>query len=102
MALEAELAKKPGSDMPTEAEAERLVVLMEECGEVIRAASKVLRSGWRFKPYGGEISNGDHLREELDDVLGMIWGMEAYRDIPGVATEARDVWVRKSRWMRHS
>lgn len=34
-----------GSDMPTEAE--RLVVLMEECGEVIQACSKILRHGWK-------------------------------------------------------
>lgn len=34
------------SDELTSAGAERLTILIEECGEVIQAATKVLRHGW--------------------------------------------------------
>ena len=87
----------------TDAERERLVILMEECGEVIQACSKVIRSGWEFKPHGGETSNADHLRAEMDDVLGMIWAIEQMDDayIGDSRMSPSQVWERKKRWMHH-
>ena len=47
-------------------------ILQEECAEVIQAVSKINRFGINnFKP-GKPKTNGEHLEEELGDVLAMI------------------------------
>jgi hypothetical protein len=51
----------------TPAEAERLTILIEECGEVIQACSKVLRHGWD-STYDNGITNRQQLEIELGDV----------------------------------
>lgn len=84
--------------MVTEAERERLVILMEECGEVVQACSKILRWG-KDSIKSGE-SNLDRLRMELDDVQGMIWAMEQFGDISGDGLQPWAVWERKKRWMK--
>ena len=54
----------------TPAEAERLALLAEECGEVIQAVAKVLRHGYESthpdKPEAG--TNRDMLQRELADL----------------------------------
>ena len=56
----------------TPAEIERLAMLMEECGEVIQAAGKILRHGWASQsPYGGK-TNRVALERELGDVRAMV------------------------------
>lgn len=68
---------------PTKAEAERLHMLMEECGEVIQAAAKVLRHGYTcYHPdnapsmdvgaRGAIQDNRDDLTAEVTDVLAVI------------------------------
>ena len=52
----------------TEAEAERLAMLAEECAEVIQAVSKILRFGWR----DGNYDNRAGLETELTDVRAMM------------------------------
>lgn len=47
---------------------ELLVILMEECGEVIQASSKVLRFG--------EAHNLDELKKEVGDLYAMITLLE--------------------------
>ena len=50
------------------AEAERLALLMEECGEVVQIIGKILRHGYESRhPEGGE-SNRSLLHDELGDV----------------------------------
>jgi len=50
---------------------EKLVILMEECAEVIKAASKCSRFGWdREQPEYGQ--NDKVLAAEIGDMLGMI------------------------------
>lgn len=60
----------------TPAQAERLHYLIEECGEVIHAASKVLRHGYEsYHPEGGP-SNRERLTEELGQLFvatRMMW-----------------------------
>jgi len=58
------------------AEAERLVLLIEECGEVIQAASKILRHGYESHDPDGTpamtrpvLSNRHQLEVELGDVV---------------------------------
>lgn len=48
-----------------------LVILIEECGEVIQAATKCLRFGWdRYQPGYG--INCEILAKEVGDLLGMV------------------------------
>lgn len=50
---------------------ELLVLLIEECAEVIQAATKCLRFGWdrEFPPYG---RNGDTLAKECGELSAVI------------------------------
>lgn len=50
---------------------ELLVLLIEECGEVIQAATKCLRFGWN-KTYEGYGCNQFVLAAEVGDLLGVI------------------------------
>lgn len=50
-----------------------LVQLMEECGEVTQAASKILRFGIDdFHPRDPELTNKRRISQECGDILGMI------------------------------
>lgn len=60
---------------------ELLVILMEECGEVIQASSKVLRFG--------EESNMKELQKEIGDLYAMLTLMEENGLITWEACEAR-------------
>jgi NTP pyrophosphatase (non-canonical NTP hydrolase) len=86
----------------TEAERERLVILMEECGEVIQAASKIIRHGWD-STYDDGTPNVIRLRDEMDDVQGMIWAIENESgNVLGESLNSpMEVWERKRRWMHH-
>ncbi len=53
----------------TPAEAERLAMLAEECGEVVQAACKVLRHGYASRHPDGGPDNRDMLHREVGDVL---------------------------------
>lgn len=50
---------------------EKLILLIEECGEIIQAATKCLRFGWdrNFPDYG---VNHEVLAKEVGDALGVI------------------------------
>lgn len=51
---------------------EVMSILQEECAEVIQAVSKISRFGIdNYKP-GESKTNGEHLEEELGDMLAMI------------------------------
>lgn len=55
----------------TDYEREILVILMEECAEVIQAASKLVRFGRENRPEGGAL-NTEILSAEIGDVLCMV------------------------------
>ena len=59
-----------------------MVVAMEECGELVRAISKVLRHGATEKNY-------NHLIEEIGDVQTMINLLVSSQCIPLSAIEER-------------
>jgi NTP pyrophosphatase (non-canonical NTP hydrolase) len=92
----------PESGEVTEAERERLVILMEECGEVIQACSKIIRHGWHSR-YDDGTPNVIRLRDEMDDVQGMIWAIEQESDdVLGESLNSpSQVWERKKRRMHH-
>lgn len=52
----------------TPAEAERIALLMEECGEVIQACGKILRHGFDSKHPDGGPTNRQQLEIELGHV----------------------------------
>lgn len=51
---------------------ETLLILIEECGEVIQAISKCQRFGMDAIKPGKSKNNREHLQEELGDLLAMI------------------------------
>jgi NTP pyrophosphatase (non-canonical NTP hydrolase) len=54
---------------------DKLIVLIEECGEVIQAATKCLRFGWdRDQPGYGV--NHEVLAAEIGDLLGVISSLD--------------------------
>ena len=53
----------------TPAQAERLAILAEECGEVIQAIGKILRHGYESRnPFEPHSSNRQNLEKECGDV----------------------------------
>lgn len=65
----------------TPAEAERLALLSEECGEVIQAVGKILRHGYESKHPDGGPTNRESLERELGDVRWVIETMKDSGDI---------------------
>lgn len=69
----------------TRAEIERLAMLIEECGEVIQAATKILRHGYRsHHPHDTRnppMINRISLEQELGDVLAIYKIMVAAKDL---------------------
>lgn len=55
------------------AEAERLALLAEECGEVIQVVGKILRHGYEsYHPDNPSISNRQLLEKEIGDVRAAV------------------------------
>ncbi len=69
----------------TPAQAERLAILSEECGEVIQAIGKILRHGYAsIDPTGQkEGSNRQQLERELGDIKACITIMHDAGDVMG-------------------
>lgn len=65
----------------TPAEAERLALLAEECGEVIRAIGKVLRHGYENTHPDGGPTNREALESECGDVYHAMLRMWAAGDM---------------------
>jgi len=66
-----EAMTKPADERTALTTDEKLVILMEECAEVIKAASKCLRFGWD-REQEGYGQNNLVLAEEVGDLLGII------------------------------
>jgi len=68
-------------NLPSDAEAERLILLIEEAGEVIQAASKILRFG--YDGYNQKTLEGNRysLENELGDFVGVMNEMGKANDI---------------------
>jgi NTP pyrophosphatase (non-canonical NTP hydrolase) len=66
-----------------EAQRERLAMLIEEAGEVIQAATKILRHGYdSYHPKDPKLtSNRIQLQEELVDLLSVMDAMEFNGDM---------------------
>lgn len=77
------------SNQLSKSEEERLVVLMEECSKVIKAASKVLRHGYEStNPLSSEsLTNREDLGIEIGDMMAMLGRMIAEEDLDGDAID---------------
>ena len=65
--------KEVFSNKLTPAESERLYMLMEECGEVIQACSKVLRHGYdSYHPNNPNVNNRELLTNEVHDLFAVL------------------------------
>ena len=70
------------------AEAERLALLVEECGEVIQAVTKILRHGYEScHPVSG-VNNRAALERELGDLLFVIGGVVGEGDVARANVDA--------------
>jgi len=90
----------------TPAEAERLALLIEECGEVILAAGKVLRHGYEsYNPLidGTPPTNRADLAKELGHLRHAMLLLTYHHDVNGtdVARSAAQKGATISRWLHH-
>lgn len=65
----------------TPAEAERLALLAEECGEAIQAISKVLRHGYESNHPDFAETNRTQLMKEIGDIYAAVGMMTGARDL---------------------
>lgn len=81
------------------AEAERLALLLEECGEVQQAIGKILRHGYEScHPTEGGPTNRESLEKELGDVQYAVSLMASYADIRSTCVD--DAAVEKARMVK--
>lgn len=89
----------------TPAEAERLAFLIEECGEVIQAACKILRHGYEsFNPTrDSDVSNRHALAIELGHVRAAMYLLHNAADINASQDRVAALLKIKSvrQWMHH-
>lgn len=86
----------------TKAQRERLVMLTEECAEIIHAASKILRHGYEsYNPDAQvKISNRRQLEKECVDLRAVFYLMEDGGDIDSGSTD--DVIKASERKLRYA
>lgn len=95
-------------------ELERLAILMEEAGEVVKDVGKIMRFGWESKkipdPERDQPGDSDHfdnrrlLTRELGDIMGIIDLMIQSGDIDAqeLAFEIRAKKSRINKWLKHN
>jgi len=86
----------------TPAEAERLAMLAEECGEVIHIIGKVLRHGYDSRHPDGGPTNREALSREILDLVYTQDALFNADDLPKHSHEQRmEVIDRKARYAHH-
>ena len=86
----------------TPAEAERLAMLAEECGEVIQIVGKILRHGYdSYHPVNPRVSNRDLLAKELRDVNAVLLAMGRGELREYSVQDVVGVWDRKLQYTHH-
>lgn len=100
---EALRAAQPFNNLTPE-EAERLAMLSEECAEVIQIVGKILRHGYdSYHPNNPNVSNRQHLEEEIMDVHAVVQMMKVRGDVeaPDVGAYMAGRIGRKLRYSHH-
>ena len=86
----------------TPAQAERLAMLAEECGEVIQIIGKILRHGYEsYHPNNPSVTNRTLLGRELTDLIAVAASL--CRDkVPEGSLHDQDLaWDKKLRYAHH-
>lgn len=87
----------------TPSEAERLALVIEECGEVIQVASKVLRHGYESGHPEGVTTNRVDLSREVGDLnfsLTMLSNHDLVKNITSQAEEEKRANI--SKYLHHN
>lgn len=88
----------------TPAEAERLAMLAEECGEVIQMVGKILRHGYHSHHPDGPAfeTNRFLLSKEMQDVFAVWEQMERYDGADsGTISDTYAAWQKKLKYAHH-
>lgn len=85
----------------TPAEAERLALLMEECGEVVHACAKVLRHGYGSRHPVTDEGNREAVEKEIGDVLAVVQLMEKAGDVSGLRYYRQEKLKNVSAYLHH-
>ena len=87
----------------TPAQAERLAMLAEECGEVIQIIGKILRHGYaNYHPDRPHITNKQLLQRELTDLFAVqnqIYAQDRVSLPSSLSVDA--AWAKKLRYSHH-
>lgn len=84
------------------AEAERLAMLAEECGEVIQIVGKILRHGYdSYHPVNPRVTNRQLLVKELRDVNAVLQAMGRSELADYSVQDCLGVWERKIQYTHH-
>lgn len=87
----------------TPAQAERLAMLAEECGEVIQVIGKILRHGYdSHQPSNPGQSNKRLLNKEMIDVFA-VWRQMEWQDgvSAGHLDDVHAAWMKKMKYSHH-
>lgn len=90
----------------TDAEAERLAMLAEECGEVVQLIGKILRHGYTsYHPDDADMTtNWTLLNKELNDIGAVVHGMIKagdYSESDFSVEEQEKIWKKKLKWTHY-
>lgn len=87
----------------TPAEAERLALVAEECGEVIQAITKILRHGYESCYPDSGLTNRAHMTNEMGDLHAVVNLMvdAGDVDVAEIDTAMRDKLKRLPKWLHH-
>lgn len=82
------------------AQAERLHMLSEECGEIVQKIAKWQRGGPQYRPFGGPKDNRTLLEDEIRDFLAVLAIMLRAGDISEIVVTEADI-ERRLEFTRH-
>ena len=83
------------------AEAERLAMLAEECGEIIQVVGKILRHGYEsYHPQNPHETNRDLLANEVCDLLAVVQMMDGDFNVGG-GLDPDEAVAKKLRFAHH-
>ena len=86
----------------TPAQAERLAMLIEECGEVIHIAGKILRHGYdSYHPADRTVTNRELLGRELTDLYAVASSLCRDKVPEGSLHDQDRAWLKKLRYAHH-
>lgn len=84
------------------AQAERLAMLAEECGEVIQIVGKILRHGYdSHHPASPHVTNRELLGDELTDLMAVSASLSRDKVPEGSLWDQDRAWEKKLRYAHH-